>query len=127
MLTIGLLAIWCGIIVFAKYGHCDPVKLKLIERYDQLMPFFVMDTMGDIQGLPGLFVACVFSGALSTLSSGYNALATVTWDDFLKHSFDKCHPKWGVIVTKLVAAGFGLLSIAIAFVVGRLGTVLQGM
>lgn len=43
-----------------------------------------MDTMGHIPGLPGLFVVCVFSGALSTLSSGYNALATVTWDDFFK-------------------------------------------
>ena len=50
------------------------------------MPYYVMDTMGHIPGLPGLFVVCVFSGALSTLSSGYNALATVTWDDFFKVS-----------------------------------------
>ena len=77
-----------------------------------LLDFSVMEKMGHIKGLPGLFVICIFSGALrcdhfyvhltcnsskfqllflthtfSTLSSGYNALATVTWDDFLKRYF----------------------------------------
>lgn len=37
-----------------------------------------MQVMGDIPCIPGLFVAGVFSGALSTVSSGLNSLAAVT-------------------------------------------------
>ncbi len=37
-----------------------------------------MQVFGDIPFLPGLFVAGVFSGALSSVSSGLNSLAAVT-------------------------------------------------
>src|SRR5258708_2786720 len=89
------------------------------------MPYFVMDTMAYMPGVAGLFVACVFSGALSTLSSGFNALAAVTWDDLVKRWFTKASDKTTINVTRLIAAGYGVISIGMAFVVGRLGTVLQ--
>ena len=44
----------------------------------QLFPLFVMQVYGDTPFIPGLFVAGVFSGALSTVSSGLNSLAAVT-------------------------------------------------
>lgn len=37
-----------------------------------------MQLFGDFPFLPGLFVAGVFSAALSTVSSGLNSLAAVT-------------------------------------------------
>ena len=37
---------------------------QLVEKSDQLFPLFVMDTLGHIPGVPGLFVAGIFSGAL---------------------------------------------------------------
>lgn len=37
-----------------------------------------LQVMKDYPGVPGLFVAGVFSGALSTVSSGLNSLAAVT-------------------------------------------------
>ena len=49
----------------------------------QLVPYFVLDQMSYLTGLPGLFVACIMSGALSTVSSGLNALAAITWKDFV--------------------------------------------
>lgn len=30
----------------------------------QLLPLFVMDVLGHVPGIPGIFVACIFSGAL---------------------------------------------------------------
>jgi SSS family transporter len=53
-----------GLIMFAYYAHCDPVKSGRIEKADQLVPLFVMDVMGDLHGLPGLFIAAAFSAAL---------------------------------------------------------------
>lgn len=129
VIFISLLAIWCGIIVFAKYYLCDPISMGIIKRPDQLMPYYVMDNMAGIPGAAGLFVACVFSGSLSTLSSGFNSLAAVTYDDllqrFLSESFRTKHSRLSGSITQILAASFGLISLALAFFVGRLGTVLQ--
>ena len=43
-----------------------------------------MDILGDLPGLPGLFVATVYSAALSTISAGMNSLAAVCITDFYK-------------------------------------------
>ena len=49
------------------------------------MPYFVMRTMaGKVPGLPGLFVAGLLSGSLSTVSSAINSLAAVTLEDYVK-------------------------------------------
>ena len=60
-----------------------PKFLQLVSTKDQLFPLFVMQVMGDISCVPGLFVAGVFSGALSTVSSGLNSLAAVTLQDLM--------------------------------------------
>ena len=39
---------------------CDPVTAGQVETKDQMFPLFVMQLVGDIPGLPGLFVAGVF-------------------------------------------------------------------
>lgn len=43
-----------------------------------------METLGDFPGLPGLFVAGVFSAALSSLSTGLNSMSAVILEDFFK-------------------------------------------
>lgn len=73
----------------------------------ELMPYLVMDILGDYPGLPGLFVAAAYSGSLrwiftfiyayisnnfaflcqpdpSTVSSSINALAAVTVEDLFR-------------------------------------------
>ena len=128
VLFIGTMAIWSGLVIFNRYYQCDPVSMGIIGRHDQLAPYFVMDTMSAFPGIAGLFTACVFSGSLSTLSSGFNSLAAVTWDDFLKTRLPE---KWisssllAKHLTKLIAAFYGLISLGLAFFIGQLGTVLQ--
>lgn len=48
------------------------------------MPLFVVDVMGDMPGLPGLFVSGIFSASLSTISAAVNSLAAVTLEDYVK-------------------------------------------
>lgn len=49
----------------------------------QLLPLYVVETMGMIPGLSGLFVSGIFSGSLSTVSSALNSLAAVTVQDYI--------------------------------------------
>lgn len=61
------------------------------------------------------------------MSSGFNALATVTYDDFLSHTkFMKSLPERRVqMVSKAVAFGYGLLAILMAFVVSQINSILE--
>lgn len=113
-----------GLVIYAHYVDCDPLKAGKISNPDQLVPYFVMKTMNAVPGLPGLFVACVFSSALSTLSSGFNSLAAVTWEDFLVRHL-RLTSRQEAFVTKLVAAIYGLLTIGLAFVAGSVGSILK--
>jgi sodium-coupled monocarboxylate transporter 8/12 len=45
---------------------------------------YVVDRLKNTPGLPGLFVAGIFSGSLSTVSSAVNSLAAVTLEDYVK-------------------------------------------
>lgn len=54
-----------------------------ISSGDQLMPLFVLDTMGQIRGLTGLFLAGVCSSALCSVSAALNSLAAVTLEDYI--------------------------------------------
>lgn len=120
-ISLGCLA---GLVIYANYPDCDPLKSGMITKSDQLIPFFVMKTLSVVPGLPGLFVACVFSGALSTLSSGFNSLAAVTWEDFVK-KWSSVNEKQAAYITKAIASVYGLLTIALAFLAGRVGSILK--
>uniref|UniRef100_A0A3P9CQZ1 Solute carrier family 5 member 8 n=1 Tax=Maylandia zebra TaxID=106582 RepID=A0A3P9CQZ1_9CICH len=79
-----LCAVFAGMCLYSIYKSCDPWTSGLLSALDQLMPYLVMDVLGDYPGLPGLFVAAAFSGSLSTVSSSINALAAVTVEDLIK-------------------------------------------
>lgn len=76
-----------GLVMFARYGEDSPLDKGYVQTNDQVQhyvwrlfdpvfPFqtfavlwqmvlyFVMDVFRDLPGLSGLFVACLFSGAL---------------------------------------------------------------
>merc|ERR1719369_725197 len=110
MLGIASLLLMCsyaGLVIFAYYDihGCDPIKAKMVDKADQLFPLFVMQVMGDIPCIPGLFVAGVFSGALSTVSSGLNSLAAVVLQDLCVSAANKqFSEKTKIILTKSLAA-----------------------
>uniref|UniRef100_A0A1B0CA85 Sodium/solute symporter n=2 Tax=Lutzomyia longipalpis TaxID=7200 RepID=A0A1B0CA85_LUTLO len=79
-----LMCCYCGLLIYATYYDCDPLTTKLAKAKDQLLPLLVMDILGDYPGLPGLFVAGVFSAALSSLSTGLNSLSAVFLEDFFR-------------------------------------------
>ncbi|XP_055374974.1 sodium-coupled monocarboxylate transporter 1 isoform X2 [Condylostylus longicornis] len=129
--TFGLVFLYCctfynGMLIFAKYHKCDPLTTKLAKAKDQLVPLLVMDVLSEFPGLPGLFVAGVFSAALSSLSTGLNSLSAIFLEDFLKPniSFELTERQTGLFLRTTVVV-LGIISILLVFVVEQLGMVLQ--
>lgn len=119
-----IMAVLSGLTLYAVYGRCDPRLTGDIRKADQLMPYIIQDLLYEYPGLCGLMAAAVYSSSLSTLSSGYNSLAAVTWEDFLRPCM-KTSESSALRITKVTAATYGFLSMSIAFLVGAMESIMQ--
>ncbi|KAF5909637.1 sodium-dependent multivitamin transporter-like, partial [Clarias magur] len=106
-----------GLVMFACYGRNSLLEKQYITSKDQMVLYFVMDMLQDIPGLPGLFVACLFSASLSTISSAFNSLATVTMEDFIKPYYPSLSEARATLMSKILAFSYGLLCLAMAYAV----------
>lgn len=122
VLTLGCLM---GLVMYARYGEESPLDQGYVTTNDQMVLYFVMDVLRDLPGLPGLFVACLFSGALSTISSAFNSLATVTMEDLIKPHVPAMTEARATLLSKMLALAYGLVCLAMAYIASLMGSVLQ--
>lgn len=122
VLTLGCLM---GLVMYARYEEESPLDQGYVKTNDQMVLYFVMDVLRDLPGLPGLFVACLFSGALSTISSAFNSLATVTMEDLIKPHVPPMTEARATMLSKLLALGYGFVCLAMAYLASLMGSVLQ--
>ncbi|KAL3207635.1 hypothetical protein MRX96_010108 [Rhipicephalus microplus] len=121
-----LICAMAGLVMYARYYDCDPIMTKKVSSADQLLPLYVMDVLGKFTGLPGLFVAGIFSGALSTVSAGVNSLAAVTLEDVVKrYIVQDMSDRSSTTLTRILALTFGCTAIALVYVAQNMGNVLQ--
>ncbi|XP_024889852.1 sodium-coupled monocarboxylate transporter 1-like isoform X1 [Temnothorax curvispinosus] len=114
---------YAGMLIYAWYYECDPLTTKLARAKDQLLPLLVMNVLGEFPGLPGLFVAGVFSAALSSLSTGLNSMAAVVLEDFVKPFMKTPFTRKGAdVFMKLTVVILGTICVALVFVVEQAGT-----
>ncbi|KAL4222661.1 Sodium-coupled monocarboxylate transporter 1 [Mactra antiquata] len=130
-----------GLVMFAYYAKkgCDPLANGNVDNSNQLIPFLVMEVLG-YPGLPGIFVSCLFSGALgenlrplvrlivlsnlpsSSTSACLNALSAVTWEDIVKplihHRVSETKKIW---IIKMIVAFYGAAGISFACIVQDFG------
>ncbi|XP_078405744.1 sodium-coupled monocarboxylate transporter 2 [Cetorhinus maximus] len=123
--VITVCAVFSGLIMYGYYVNCDPWTAGFISASDQLMPYFVMEILGHLPGLPGLFVACAFSGTLSTVAASINALATVTYEDFVKQCFPNISDKMSTWISKGLCILFGAACTSMAAAASLMGGVIQ--
>ncbi|XP_064456966.1 putative sodium-dependent multivitamin transporter [Ornithodoros turicata] len=114
-----------GLLAHARYATCDPVHTRHIETADHMLPYFVMDTLGHIRGVPGTFVAGIFAASLSSISSAVNSLASVFYIDIVAVLKPGISDKNGARIINVLGAFFGLLTIALVAVAQQMGNVLQ--
>lgn len=111
-----MLSCLMGLVMYACYGNNSPLEQQYITSKDQMVLYFVMDTLQNFPGLPGLFVACLFSASLSTISSALNSLATVTMVDLIKPHYSMTEAR-ATLVSKMLALSYGIVCLAMAYVV----------
>ena len=115
-----------GLFMSAFYEKCDPLKAGFVKSPNQLLPMFVMDILGDVTGLPGLFCAGLFSAALSTVSSGLNAISALVLEDVIRAYFIKdIREARARRISQVLALIFGVICLGLTVICSKLGEVLQ--
>lgn len=120
----GSISCFLGLMAFAYNVQqgCDPLNKKIIVRPEQVLPYFVMDIFDSTPGMPGVFLAALFSASLSTLSSGLNSLPTILWEDFIKpHCGARFSEVQATMFGKILVVVFGSLAIGFAYLAYLLG------
>ncbi|KAI9589534.1 putative sodium-dependent multivitamin transporter [Glossina fuscipes] len=130
LIVLSLTTCFSGLCIYFHYQNCDPLLEGRINSRDQLLPLFVVDTMGHLPGMAGLFVSGIFSGSLSTISSAISSLAAVTLEDYIKPTLTwrkhgQLNDEKYAYYSKLLSVIYGTLCIGLAFLAGTLGGVLQ--
>ncbi|PVD29795.1 hypothetical protein C0Q70_09052 [Pomacea canaliculata] len=106
---------------------CDPYQAGIIDNRNQMMPYFVPSLLGSLPGMPGLYISMLFSGALSTLSSGINSLGANTVEDLLARPLRGYKDATVTVIAKISVLLFGALGIGLAYLARSLrGPVTQG-
>jgi len=125
LIIIVLLCVMDGLVIYGVYAQCDIGKYgwaNQVVSNDQVLPYFIVHKLGAYPGVPGLFTACLFSGALSTASSGLNSMAAVALEDVIKKVKPDINDQLSTIYSKVIACSLGLLVIGLAFLVSAFGT-----
>ncbi|XP_071547719.1 sodium-coupled monocarboxylate transporter 1-like isoform X3 [Panulirus ornatus] len=118
---------YAGLVVFSVYVDCDPLMAGYIEKADQILVYFVVDKLGYLPGIPGLFVAAVYSGVLSSISSSLNAIASNIWEDLLQYFkiFSSVSEAQAKNITIIISMVSGLVSIFLGILAGSMGGLVQ--
>lgn len=116
-----------GMVVYAVYANCDPLSSGYIQKFDEILPFFVEDRFSYLPGILGLFLASLFNGALSLNVSNINSLATVAFEDFIRPlpALKGMKDSKQLLSIKIIGIVFAFIIMGIAFGVGMLDGVIE--
>ena len=115
-----------GLVLYAFYQtHGDPLLAGKIQKADQILPYFVVNELP--HGFPGLFIAAIFAASMSTISAGINSLTSASLVDFYQRLWQRpdLSEKNQLRLARWLTFGYGTAVIVLAFLVHRLGTLLE--
>jgi len=115
-----------GLVLWAFYQvNGDPLAAQAISKADYILPYFVINELP--RGMPGLLIAAIFAASMSTTSAGINALTTATLVDFHQRGWRKSTNAEGVklALARWLTILYGALVVGLAFVVAKLGSLLE--
>ena len=115
-----------GLVLYAYYQvHGDPLAAGKITKADQILPYFVVNELP--HGFPGLLIAAIFAASMSVVAGGINSLSSATLVDFYQRLWKRpdLSDKHQLRIARWLTFTYGALVIVLAFLVQRLGTLLE--
>ncbi|XP_077560601.1 putative sodium-dependent multivitamin transporter isoform X2 [Haemaphysalis longicornis] len=114
-----------AVFVIYWYRDCDPLLSGAIKSYDQIVPYYIRESLSNVATLRGLFLAGLLGASTSTLSSIVNTHAAVVYVDVVSPCVQMSQRR-AIVVMRLLAFGSGTIMTAIAFVVPHIGSIARG-
>ncbi|XP_077528025.1 sodium-coupled monocarboxylate transporter 2-like [Haemaphysalis longicornis] len=111
-----------ALFVIYWYRDCDPVLSGAIESYDQIVPYYIRESLSNVATLRGLFLAGLLGASTSTLSSIVNTHAAVIYVDVVL-PYVHMSQRTAIVVMRLLALGSGTIMTVLAFVVPYIGSI----
>ncbi|XP_071547718.1 sodium-coupled monocarboxylate transporter 1-like isoform X2 [Panulirus ornatus] len=112
---------YAGLVVFSVYVDCDPLMAGYIEKADQILVYFVVDKLGYLPGIPGLFVAAVYSGVLRSgggedmssvemKCSTHRLFSSLGYTAFLSHLWSKHIQAGSAILSSSISSSLNAIA-----------------
>ncbi|KAJ6652651.1 hypothetical protein lerEdw1_011221 [Lerista edwardsae] len=95
-------AVFCGLLMYTHFRSCDPWTAGFISAPDQVQKPII------------------------TVAASINALATVTYEDFVKYCFPNLSERKSTWISKGLCIVFGVLCTSMAVAASLMGAVVQG-
>nr|XP_039256866.1 sodium-coupled monocarboxylate transporter 1-like [Styela clava] len=114
-IIIGMTSVGNGLIMYAYYEGCDPVKSRKLQNIDQGIPYMTLEIFENIPGMAGIFVSTIFSASLSTISSCLNSLSVLILEDFIVAKWPSLTERRKVAIGKITGGILGIILILLAF------------
>jgi len=118
-----LSSIFSGSIMYAVFEKCSPLLTGEVDKVDQLLPLLAIQLFSSTPGFTGLFISGLYSGALSTVSSGLNALSMLVLEDWinpkLTKKFLRSPDNNRLVFSKFIVFLFGFLILGCSMMLAR--------
>jgi SSS family solute:Na+ symporter len=111
-----------GTLLWAYYrlsGETLPVAANGKVIPDEVFPYFLTTKIP--AGLAGIFMAALFSAAMSTMSSDLNCLSAVVVEDYFRKLRPNSTDRQKLVIGKVIVAIGGVLAVAIGTFIARKG------
>lgn len=97
--------------------HLVATNGKIIS--DEVFPYFLTTKIP--AGLAGIFMAALFSAAMSTMASDLNCLSAVCVEDYYRKIFPNSTDRQRLLVGKIIVAIGGTLAVGIGIIIAQRG------
>ena len=104
-----------GTLVWAYYQLSHEVLPAFVDKPDKIFPYFLTTKIPP--GLAGLFMAALFSAAMSMLSSDLNCLSVVGVEDYYRKLRPNTTDTHRLFVGKLIVGICGVLAVLVAVII----------